>query len=99
MTAKKTASSIPKARSRKPVEVRLTLSYRFGARPENQVTVMNDRAIPMVDSVFKARDRIARSFVATLMQAASLQPKVLRELLPLLGLRTPAKAAKGKKSA
>ncbi len=68
-----------------PVEVKLTLRYRFGDEPDDTVTVMNDRAIPMVDSVFKNRDRIVRAFAMTLVRAGISKPKVVRELVP--GLR------------
>lgn len=89
MTAKQGPAGIAKARRRRPVEpveVRLTLRYRFGDGADDTVTVMNDRAVPMVDSVFKNRDRILRAFTTTLMRASVSQPKVLRELLPVLGL-------------
>lgn len=89
MSVKKEIESIAKRRSRRvpePVAVKLTLRYRFGDEPGDTVTVMNDRAIPMVDSVFKNRERILRAFALTLVRAGVMQPKVLREMLPALGL-------------
>lgn len=77
----------PRRRRRnEPLEVKLTLRYRFGEEPDDTVTVMNDRAIPMVDSVFKNRDRIVRAFAMTLVRAGITKPKVVRELVPGLGL-------------
>jgi hypothetical protein len=76
----------PRRRRRnEPLEVKLTLRYRFGDEPDDTVTVMDDRAIPMVDSVFKNRDRIVRAFAMTLVRAGITKPKVVRELVP--GLR------------
>lgn len=81
--------SIPKPRRRVPVEVRLTLTYRFGRGKDDRVTVMDDRAIPMVGSLFAARDKIAKGFVTTLLQAVRKRPKVLRAIAPRL-VRAPA---------
>ncbi len=79
-------------RAKEPLEVRLTVRFKFGHEAEDVVTMMNNRAVPMVGSVFKSRDRIVRSFVRLLVRAGAAQPKVARELLPLLRLlkRRPA---------
>ena len=50
------------------------------------VTVMNDRRVPMVGSVFESRDRILRAFTVLLMRTGMAQPKVAKELIPLLRL-------------
>lgn len=99
MGKKEDADSVD-AKSRRhrdePLEVKLTLRYRFGDEPDDTVTVMNDRAIPMVDSVFKNRDRIVRAFAMTLVRAGVTKPKVVRELVP--GLRLLRKVTgRGKK--
>lgn len=89
MKAAKEAGSIPKPRRRKaaePLEIKLTLRYRFGEEPDDMVTMMDDRAVPMVDSVFSNRDRILRALATTMLRAGVTQPKVLRELMPVLGL-------------
>lgn len=87
MTEKKKDESIKgRRRGAEPLEVRLTLRYRFGEDPEDTVTMMDDRAVPMVDSVFKNRDRILRALATTLVRAGATRPKVLRELMPGLGL-------------
>ena len=71
---------------KEPLEVRLTLSYKFGDEPDDTVTIMNDRAIPMVNSVFENRDRILRGFVFGLLKAGVSQPKVMREVFPAVKL-------------
>jgi len=95
------AESIAKPRRRRvaePLEVKLTLRYRFGNEPEDAVTMMNDRAVPMIDSVFKNRDRILRAFAMTLVRAGASQPKVLKEMIPVLGLLGTAKRNKKTKA-
>jgi len=65
-----------------PLEVRLTLAFRFGDEQDDQITMMNDRSIPMVGSVFRYRDRIARQFTMLFVRAGASLPKVRAELLP-----------------
>jgi hypothetical protein len=82
---------LAKARERRrlregPLEVRMTVRFNFGDTPEEAVTMMDDRRIPMVDSVFESRDRILRGFTSLLVRASVMQPKVARELIPLLKL-------------
>lgn len=89
-----------KARTRRktePVEVKMTLRYRFGDEPDDTVTVMDDRAIPMVDSVFKNRDRIVRALAMTLVRAGITRPKVVSELVPGLGVLRKVTGRKAKK--
>lgn len=83
-------------RRAEPLEVKLTLRYRFGDEPDDTVTVMDDRAIPMVDSVFKNRDRIVRALAMTLVRAGITRPKVVSELVPGLGLLKKVTKRKGK---
>jgi len=84
-------------RSAEPLEVKLTLRYRFGDEPDDTVTVMDDRAIPMVDSVFKNRDRIVRALAMTLVRAGITRPKVVSELVPGIGLLRKVTGRKGNK--
>lgn len=65
-----------------PLDVGLTLKFTFGDEPDDTVTVMDDRRIPMVDSVFKNRDRIIKSFIGLLIKTGLSQPKVAREIFP-----------------
>ncbi len=73
-------------RKQAPLEVRLTLNYKFGDDPGDVVNIMDDRRIPMVNSVFENRDRIMRGFVMSLLRAGASQPKVIREVFPAIKL-------------
>ncbi len=65
-----------------PLEVDLTVRFRFGDEPEDTVTPVDQRRVPMVNSVFKNRDRILRAFVALMFKAGLSSPKVVGQLLP-----------------
>ncbi len=91
MKAEKPKGILAKARERRrraqePLEIRMTMRFNFGDTPEEAVTVMNDRRVPMVGSVFDSRDRILRGFTALLVRASMSQPKVAKELIPILKL-------------
>lgn len=87
MVAKtKPEASKPRRRKQQPLEVRLTLAYKFGDEADDVVTIMNNRSIPMVNSVFENRDRILRGFVLGLLKAGVSQPKVVREVFPAVKL-------------
>ena len=73
-------------RREEPLDVELTVKFNFGDEPKDAVTVMNERRIPMVNSVFKNRDRIIRGFVSLLVKTGLSQPKVTREIFPALRL-------------
>ncbi|MGB1556339.1 MAG: hypothetical protein ACPHCJ_01010 [Oceanococcaceae bacterium] len=74
----------PRSRRRrqKAMEVRLTVVVAFGSAEEDRVTVIDDRRIWMVGSIFQYRDRIAKLAMATLIRAALMQPKVAARILP-----------------
>ena len=87
MIAKTSAAErrrIRQKRREEPLDVELTVKFNFGNEPDDAVTVMNERRIPMVDSVFKNRDRIIRGFVSLLVKTGLSQPKVTREIFPAL---------------
>ncbi|MGQ0529295.1 MAG: hypothetical protein ACT4PG_05620 [Panacagrimonas sp.] len=67
-----------------PLDVDLTVSFRFGEEARDKVTVIDNRRVPMVGSVFESRDLVVRNFVRLLLKAGVSQPKVLAELLPAL---------------
>lgn len=71
---------------KQPLEVRMTMRFKFGEEADDVITMMDDRQVPMVDSVFKNRDRIVRGFVNLLLRAGLKQPKVAREIFPLVKL-------------
>ena len=75
-----------KRRSKEPVDVHLTVRFNFGDEPADAITVIDDRKLPMVDSVFKSRDRIVRGFVSLLLKSGLKSPAVTRELFPIMRL-------------
>ncbi len=95
---------VPKRRGRntEPLEVRMTLRFKFGDDPDDAVTVMNDRKVPLVGGIFQSRDRIVRAFAVLLVKTGMAQPKVIREIIPALNVLRrlrPAAAAKRKSAA
>lgn len=79
---------------KEPLEVQLTLAFRFGEEPGDRVVMIDNRSLPMVGTVFDSRDAIVRNFTKLLLQAGLSQPKVLRELVPVLRIlqRRPRKS-------
>lgn len=78
---------------REPLDVRLTFKINFGATPADAVTVMNERRVPMVNSVFEHRDRIIRTFAMSLLRVGLAQPSVVREVFPAMKLLRKLKKA------
>ena len=64
--------------------MRLTFKINFGESPDDAVTVMHERRVPMVNSVFEQRDRIIRTFAMSLLRVGLAQPKVVREVFPAM---------------
>lgn len=99
MIAKAPASTIPVAdkprrkKPREPLDVRLTFKINFGESPKDAVTVMQDRRLPMVNSVFEHRDRIVRTFAMSLVRVGLAQPKVMSEVFPAMKLLRKLKKA------
>ena len=75
-----------KRRRAEPLDVHLTLRMNFGETPTDAVTVIDNRRVPMVGSVFEYRDRIVRGFAMLLVKTGLAQPRVARELFPLFKL-------------
>lgn len=71
-------------RPREPLDVHLTLRMNFGETAADAVTVIDKRRVPMVGSVFEYRDRIVRGLALLLVKTGLAQPRVARELFPLL---------------
>ena len=69
-------------REREPLQLRLSVSVRFGEAPDERVVLLDDRDIQMVGSVFRYRDKMARFMVTGLLRAAMLQPKLAARILP-----------------
>ena len=86
------SSERPSRRAKAPLEVRLSLKVRFGEDAGESMVLMQDRRVPMVNSVFENRDRILRSFTMLLLRASMTQPKVMREVFPALRLFNKARS-------
>ncbi|HUS24063.1 MAG TPA: hypothetical protein VM369_03870 [Candidatus Binatia bacterium] len=66
---------------REPLDVELTVVMKFGDSPRESVTLLRERRMPLVGSVFENRDRIARAFLRLLVRSGR-RPEVLKHLLP-----------------
>lgn len=73
-------------RADEPLDIDLTVSFRFGDEPGDKVTMIDNRRVPMVGNVFEQRDAMVRGFVRLLLKAGITQPKVLGEIVPALKL-------------
>lgn len=74
-----------------PLEVELSVSFKFGEAPDDLITPINARKVPMVDSVFRNRDRIMRQFAALLFKTGLSSPKVVGRMLPVPAALRPKK--------
>ena len=90
-----------KRRKREPIQVNMTLVVKTGPEPEDKFTIMDNRRVPMVGSVFEYRLRIRRFFVSTLLRVATSSPAVYREIAPglmtLIGRKRETDKASAKK--
>lgn len=69
-----------------PLDVELTVVFRLGDEPGDKVTVIENRHVPLVGSVYDSRDVLIKGFVKLLLKAGLTQPKVLSEVLPAVKL-------------
>lgn len=67
-------------RRRQPMEVILTVKMNFGDHPRDAMTLMHERRVPLVGSVFDNRDRIAREFLRMMVKAGARQPAIMRRM-------------------
>lgn len=70
------------------MDVNLTVRFRFGDAPADHITMLDDRAVPMVNSVFENRDRIMRAFFKLMLEGSLKSPAVIREIVPLNLMRS-----------
>lgn len=84
VSARGKARQEQKAARNEPLEVELTVAFRFGDEPGDRVVMIDNRKVPMVGSVFDSRDAILRGFAKLLIKAGMTQPKVLQEVLPAM---------------
>jgi len=61
-------------RRKEPMEVILTVKFNFGEHERDAVTLVQERRVPLVGSIFDNRDRIAREFLRLLVKAGARQP-------------------------
>jgi hypothetical protein len=61
-------------RRKEPLEVVLTVKFNFGDHPHEALTLVQERRVPLVGSIFDNRDRIAREFLRLLVKAGARQP-------------------------
>ena len=80
--AQSKARRVAQRRPDEPLQVNLTVSFRFGDGADDRVTPIRRRRIPMVNSVFQNRDRILRTFVGLMFKVGLSSPKVVGQLLP-----------------
>ena len=73
-------------RGKEPLDVKLSVAFRFGDAPEDRVVMMEDRSVPLVGTVFQARSRIVRSAWNLLFRAALQRPQVATQFVPALKL-------------
>lgn len=86
LTARRKARQEQEAARDEPLEVELTVAFRFGDAPGDRVVMIDNRKVPMAGSVFDSRDAIMRNFAKLLIKAGMTQPKVLQEVLPAMKL-------------
>jgi hypothetical protein len=89
-------------RRREPLQVHLSMVVRTGPDPEDQLTLLNNRKLYMLGSVFEYRARMQRFLVAGLLRVATTSPRVYREIAPGLsamldGLRSRRRGRKAGK--
>lgn len=75
------SKALGRARRKEPIDVVLTLKMNFGDDPADVITLLQNRRVPLVGSIFENRDRIAREFIRLLLKAGALQPRAMRRLM------------------
>ena len=73
-------------KEREPLDVRLSFVVRTGDDPGDTLTVLDEKEIKMVDSVFKYREKSQRFLAITLVRVAATNKKVMQEIVPALRL-------------
>lgn len=62
-------------RKAEPLQVRLTVDLRFGLAPEQKVSLLQDRPVPLAGSIFDHRDAVLRGLARLLMKASRKLPR------------------------
>lgn len=66
----------------------MTVIVNTGDAPEDHITLMRDRELKLVGSVFQYRDRIQRFLIHGLLRVATTSPAAYKELVPDLAVLT-----------
>ncbi len=82
----KTEQRRRRRRKPQPVDIRMSFVVRTGEEPEDVVTIMDERELKMVGSVFQYRDQAARFLAMSLVKVAATNRKVFRQVVPGLKL-------------
>ncbi|MBI2383473.1 MAG: hypothetical protein HYV18_05325 [Gammaproteobacteria bacterium] len=80
----KTRGNSRRKKKKEPLEVQVTLRFNYGDEPDDGITVLDRQRVPMVGSVFEYRDRIFHAFTRLFIRTSLAQPKVVRELFPIV---------------
>lgn len=78
----KRGRSAARGRRRGPLKLELNVVVRTGEDPEDQVTILDHREVPMLRSIFKYRDRIKRFSIGMIWRVVSKSPAAYREIMP-----------------
>src|SRR3546814_19148562 len=73
-------------REKAPLDVQLTVRFNFGAEPEDHITVIDDRRVPLVGGIIANPHRVLRVFFTLLFRSTMAHPLVASELLHFLSL-------------
>ncbi len=65
-----------------PLDLRLSFTVRTGDEEEDVITIMDERELKMVGSVFQYRDQAARFLAMTLVKVAATNRKVFTQVVP-----------------
>ncbi len=62
--------------------MRMSFTVRTGDEEEDVITIMDERELKMVGSVFQHRDKAARFLAMTLVKVAATNRKVFTQVVP-----------------
>lgn len=71
-----------RGRRHEPLSIELNVVVKTGEQPEDCVTVLEDRAVPLVGSIFRYRDRITQFSLGMVWQVVAKSPAAYREVVP-----------------
>ena len=81
-------------RKQEPLDINLTVTFRFGDEPDDRITVMQDRSVPLVGTIFDKRDAVLKGFARLFVKAATMRPGIAAEFVPFLSTIAPKRRRK-----